>query len=102
MVATYGLEPLLEALGVQLDLGRYEGFVGNRQMLGIYLTVSWTTAGFREELSLASYCSRFFRFSSRALRFCSSICFCLASFAVSAIATKSAPPSLSFIISNME
>ena len=50
MVATYGLAPLLEVLGAQHDMSQYGGFIGNKKMLATYMTVSWTTAGFGEEL----------------------------------------------------
>jgi membrane protease YdiL (CAAX protease family) len=44
--------PLLrELIGVPgQDISSYEGIEGNNALLAIYLTVSWTTAGFGEEL----------------------------------------------------
>lgn len=50
LVATYGLAPILEAFGAVQDMSQFEGFVGNNQLLAMYLTISWTTAGFGEEL----------------------------------------------------
>ena len=43
--------PVLEMLGLpEQDLSSYEGVVGNNALLAMFLTVSWTTAGFGEEL----------------------------------------------------
>ncbi len=50
MVATYALSPLLEVFGAVHDASQFEGFIGNNQLLATYLAVSWTTAGFGEEL----------------------------------------------------
>ena len=44
------LSPLLEVFGAVHDASQFEGFIGNNQLLATYLAVSWTTAGFGEEL----------------------------------------------------
>lgn len=42
---------LLKTIGLSgQDISGWEGIEGNNKMLAIYLTVSWTTAGFGEEL----------------------------------------------------
>jgi len=35
----------VKALGAQCDMSRFEGFIGNNQLLATYLAISWTTAG---------------------------------------------------------
>jgi membrane protease YdiL (CAAX protease family) len=51
LLTAYGLEPLLETLGLgSPDLSRFDSLQGNIGMLALYLTVSWTTAGFGEEI----------------------------------------------------
>jgi membrane protease YdiL (CAAX protease family) len=47
----YGLEPLTEALGGEgIDHSRFQAVEGNLGALALYLGVSWTTAGFGEEI----------------------------------------------------
>lgn len=46
----YIIGPLLEASDSGPDLSRFEAMKGNIQMLSVYLGVSWTTAGFGEEI----------------------------------------------------
>jgi len=42
---------LLNLVGLSVqDISSYEGIEGNNALLAIYLTVSWTTAGFGEEI----------------------------------------------------
>jgi membrane protease YdiL (CAAX protease family) len=49
--SVFVLEPLTELLGVAKELPSvYEAIEGNNSMLVIYLLVSWTTAGFGEEI----------------------------------------------------
>lgn len=49
--AMFGLEPLLRSLsGEEIDLSRFESLRGNWGSLALYLTISWTTAGFGEEI----------------------------------------------------
>ena len=49
--AIVGLEPLLKVLGIATpDISRFDVLQGNVSMLAVYLTVSWTTAGFGEEV----------------------------------------------------
>ena len=52
LVLDQTLYPFLQGLiGAQAqDLSSYEGIEGNNTLLAVYLTVSWTTAGFGEEL----------------------------------------------------
>jgi membrane protease YdiL (CAAX protease family) len=50
LVLTYGLSPILERLGAVHDTSQFAAFKGNNQMLAMYMTVAWTTAGFGEEL----------------------------------------------------
>jgi membrane protease YdiL (CAAX protease family) len=42
--------PLMEGSDSGPDLSRFEAIKGNLQMLAVYLGVSWTTAGFGEEI----------------------------------------------------
>jgi membrane protease YdiL (CAAX protease family) len=42
--------PLMEASDSGPDLSRFEAIKGNLQMLAVYIGVSWTTAGFGEEI----------------------------------------------------
>lgn len=45
------LLPMMQRFGVQLpDYSRFESIRGNLPMLFVYLTVSWTTAGFGKEI----------------------------------------------------
>jgi membrane protease YdiL (CAAX protease family) len=46
----YIIEPLMESSDSGPDLSRFEAIRGNIQMLAVYLGVSWTTAGFGEEI----------------------------------------------------
>ncbi|MCZ6636371.1 MAG: CPBP family intramembrane metalloprotease [bacterium] len=47
----FGYPLLRELTGLpEQDISSYEGIEGNNSLLAIYLTVSWTTAGFGEEL----------------------------------------------------
>jgi membrane protease YdiL (CAAX protease family) len=46
----YIIGPLMEASDSGPDLSRFEAIKGNIQMLSVYLGVSWTTAGFGEEI----------------------------------------------------
>ena len=50
------LLPLLEWFGAELpDYTRFEALRGNLSMLLLYLTVSWTTAGFGEEIIVRGF-----------------------------------------------
>jgi membrane protease YdiL (CAAX protease family) len=54
--SVFVLEPLTELLGVVKELPSvYEAIEGNNSMLIIYLLVSWTTAGFGEEIIYRSF-----------------------------------------------
>lgn len=50
LISNYVLEPLLGLLGIAQDKSQFAVFLGNKQMLAMFLLVSWTTAGFGEEL----------------------------------------------------
>lgn len=49
--ATFGIDALLELLGMGTpDASRFDVIKGNPGQLAMYLTISWTTAGFGEEV----------------------------------------------------
>jgi membrane protease YdiL (CAAX protease family) len=51
LAATFGLEPILRFFtGEEPDLSRFDAMKGNVSTLALYLTISWTTAGFGEEI----------------------------------------------------